>query len=137
MALDGVGTRDSLLGLTTATVTPRGPTWVYLVSFSKKCCVEPPPAPCRPHVGQLPRCGGVTECGRNVPLHATGDPHPAIGAATPRLGGTSPGDRVPRSGSRPRRAHSRSSRRDPCWYPPGNSVCDLHAKDRAPSIGRR
>ena len=83
-----------------------------------------------------PHCGGVTECDRNVQLPATGVRHRATGATTPRLAETSPGDRVPRSGSRPRRGHSRSSRRGLCLRPPGSLVGDLHAKGTAPSIGR-
>ena len=84
---------------------------------------------------QPPRCDGVTECDRNVPLPATEARHRAIGAATPRLARTSPGDRVRRSESRRRRGHSRSSRKGLCWGPPGSLVCGLHAKGTAPSIG--
>ncbi len=85
---------------------------------------------------QTPHCAGLTECDRNVRLPATQVPRRAIGAVTPRLAGTSPGDRVRRSESRHRRGHSRNSRRGLCCYPPGSLGCDLHAKGTAPSIGR-
>src|ERR1035438_2507283 len=83
---------------------------------------------------QTPRCGGATECDRSVPLRAIQALHRAIGAATPRLARTSPGDRSQRSGSHPRRGHSHSSRKGPYWDPPRSLAYDLHAEGTTPPV---
>src|SRR5262249_7467729 len=85
--------------------------------------------------GQPPRCDGVTGCHRNVRLPPTKVAHRAIGIATPGLAGTSLGDRVQQSESRPHRGHSRSSKKGCCGDPPGSLACGLYAKGTAPSIG--